>query len=753
MRYWIFFLASTLLGMYSLSASAQQDTPSLDLNRIQRATVFVIQASDSDLDTRCVGSGTIVRFDGLILTNAHNVVPSEACPGNELIISMSLEANEPPVPKYRASIAQIDLGLDLALLRIDRELDGRIIEPENLPILPFVELGNSNDVILDDTLTLAGYPDLGNSPTLTQRVAVAAFMAEPSGGDKSWFKLTSNSAVSGLMSGGGAYNQQGQLVGVPTSAPITSSTTADNCLRLEDTNGDGFVNSDDACVPISSSVTVIRPVNFARSLIRSASLQLSVEPLTAPPPQVVTSEQPSVDDERLYFATSVNNNLATQVIGSAPAGTTSLYLFFDYFNFTEETVYEVRVSVDSVPSDVFSLPPVRWSGGTNGLWHIGSTGQPWSNGNYEFRILVNGLVVATADITVGGVPSEQASFSNIVFGIKDDDGILQGESYILPTGNIASTRFIYRNLEPGTEALFAWYYNGVLLTAASDIWTSDDGVDGTRDDISIEPEGGLRPGNYRVDLFIGTPPRLSVTGDFVVAGTPEGVLPNVFSNIEFLRAANAFSPPSSVPATSFTDGANTIYAQFDWQQIARGTLWTMQWLVDGEVFYEQTSAWNTDETGQDFQVRLTAPDGLPDGTYTMNLIINGVLLESSQVSVGIGQLGINRLEEVGGLQMGGQIVDADSGEGIDGATFVLITEDFSIADFVWDAEQIYALAIADRNGRFEIDRPLEFDSPYSLYIIAEGYLPITQDGYLISQESLEEAGGSPLDLLIPMTKD
>ncbi|MEO1286815.1 MAG: hypothetical protein AAFV93_03535 [Chloroflexota bacterium] len=316
-----------------------------------------------------------------------------------------------------------------------------------------------------------------------------------------------------------------------------------------------------------------------------------------------------------------------------------------------------------------------------------------------------------------------------------------------------STRFIYRNLEPGTEALFAWYYNGVLLTAASDIWTSDDGIDGTRDDISIEPEGGLRPGNYRVDLFIGTPPRLSVTGDFVVAGTPEGVLPNVFSNIEFLRAANAFSPPSSVPATSFTDGANTIYAQFDWQQIARGTLWTMQWLVDGEVFYEQTSAWNTDETGQDFQVRLTAPDGLPDGTYTMNLIINGVLLESSQVSVGIGQLGINRLEEVGGLQMGGQIVDADSGEGIDGATFVLITEDFSIADFVWDAEQIYALAIADRNGRFEIDRPLEFDSPYSLYIIAEGYLPITQDGYLISQESLEEAGGSPLDLLIPMTKD
>src|SRR5690606_29979637 len=240
-------------------------------------------------------------------------------------------------------------------------------------------------------------------------------------------------------------------------------------------------------------------------------------------------------------------------------------------------------------------------------------------------------------------------------------------------------------------------------------------INGARDDVSIIDESGLRPGNYRVDLYVGSPdqPRLSVTGDFVVAGAPEGVLPNVFSNIEFLRASNSFAAPSSNPSNSYPDGANTIYAQFDWQRIARGTLWTMQWRVDGDVFFEETSVWNTEESGQDFRVRLTAPDGLPDGTYTLNLIINGVLLESAQVSVGIGQLEINRLEEIGSLQLGGQIVDADSGDGIEGATFILISEDYSVADFTWDAQQIYALAIADRNGRFEIDRPLEFDSPYS----------------------------------------
>ena len=77
----------------------------------------------------------------------------------------------------------------------------------------------------------------------------------------------------------------------------------------------------------------------------------------------------------------------------------------------------------------------------------------------------------------------------------------------------------------------------------------------------------------------------------MVAGAPEGVLPNVFDNIQFFRADNAFSPPSTTPANSFPDGVNTLYATFDWQSITRGTLWTLQWLVDGEVFYEETTVW------------------------------------------------------------------------------------------------------------------------------------------------------------------
>lgn len=741
----LLFIGLSSIGLLSI---AQSEDTSPDLDRIRRATVFVIQANSADLDTHCVGSGTIVRFDGLILTNAHTVVQSESCPGTELIIAMAVNPDEPPVPKYRASIAQIDNGLDLALLRIDRELDGRVIEPSALPVLPFVELADSSTINLDDTLLLVGYPDLGNSAASAIRASAVAFVAEPRGGEKSWIKLSASEAISGFLSGGGAYNQLGQLVGIPTSAPITIGT-AGECLLLEDTNADGFINNNDACVPVGSAISVMRPLNFARPLIRSASYRLQVDNLTVPPARITFNEQPRVD--RLYFTNSITNNLATQVLRSVPTGATSLYLFFDYFNFTPETVYEVCVSIDGVPSQIFSLPPVRWSGAANGLWYVGSSGQPWPNGVYEFRILINGLVAANLPITVGGTPDERPSFSNIVFGLLNEEGILQGESYILPTGNVASTRFIYRNMVAGTEWIWVWYYNGTPLYRSDEVWSDSYGRDGTRDDVSIEPNGGLSPGNYRVDLFIDT--RLSVTGDFVVAGTPEGVLPNVFGPIRFYRANSATDAPSPNPGSSYPDGAHTLHAIFDWQRIARGTVWTQQWLVDGTVFYEETTVWNTEQNGQNFNLRLTAPSGLPDGTYTLNLLINGIRLRTAEVSVGIGQLEIDRLERVGGLSLRGQIVDADTGLGIEGASFVLISEDFSIADFRWDASQVYALAITDREGRFEVDRPLALDAPYSVYIISEGYLPITADGFLIDAEGLAEAGGSPIEMYIPLTKD
>src|SRR5262245_12671655 len=94
--------------------TAAQEQTGIDLERIERATVFIMQARNvgDNLVVTCVGSGTIVSRDGLILTNAHNTVTSSACPGDTLVIALSVRLDEPPIARYRAEVVQADPGVD-----------------------------------------------------------------------------------------------------------------------------------------------------------------------------------------------------------------------------------------------------------------------------------------------------------------------------------------------------------------------------------------------------------------------------------------------------------------------------------------------------------------------------------------------------------------------------------------------------------------------------------------------------------------
>lgn len=712
------------------------------LSRLERATVFIMQAQGENLSVRCVGSGTIVRADGLILTNAHHVVRSSACPGETIIIAMSIDAGSPPIPKYRAEIVQADNGLDIALLRIVREFDGRLIERNNFPILPFVDISVTDDIELDRTVNVIGYGGIGNDPVQTTRGTISGFIAEPSGGAASWVKMATFTTISGTVTGGGVYNSDGQLIGIPTTAPVTIENNRLNCIALEDTNNDGIINSSDRCIPLGEPISVIRPIAFARSLIRAASLGLNLEILTTPRFQTTPLDRPRVT--RLFSAPFVTDGTPSTVVGSLPAGTSSHYLFFDYENMTPQTTFEVRVSIDGVPNATFSLPSVRWSGAQSGLWYVGSSGQPYPNGTYEFRIFIDGISSATHRIVIGDVATPTPACSNVVFGLLDSAGNLQGNGYVLPTGTTATARFIFQNLFAGIAWSVIWYYNGSLIARTDDGWRSDSGENGSYS-VSLQPQGGLITGKYRVEIYLNG--LLSCTGDFVIAGAQQAALPVVFSNLEFLRSEGLL-PPRGNPANTFPDGAETLYARFDWQQIAPGTPWRLEWLVDNIPFYTQAVPWSNPESGLQYTMRLTTPSSIPDGAYSVRLYVNEILLATANVSIGIGQLAIDRLSQSEGVNVRGRIIDADTRQGIAGVMFILISEDFSIREFVWNQEQIYDTATTDRNGYFEIQRPLVFDAPYSVMIVHEGYLPISADGFIVKVDS-----DNPLELLITMMRD
>jgi hypothetical protein len=742
----LFLVVVLLLISSNLLQSVFAQSSDLDIERIQRATVFIMQTQNvgDDLYVTCVSSGTIINRSGLILTNAHSIVTSAACPGDTLVVALSIRLDEPPVPRYQAEIAQADPGLDLAVVRISREFDGRLLDRSTLA-LPFVELADSSQVQLDETITIVGYPGIGNDPVEIRRGTVSGFTAEPSGGDKSWIKTLAE--IPGTMSGGGAYNEQGQLVGVPTTAPITARVNETTCQPLQDTNRDGLVNNNDICIPFGDFINSLRPSNFASTLLRAASLELSVEMLSSS--NFLSANTGIPGFRRLFFSPSVNEaGMPTTVIRSLPAGSNSLYLLFDYENMKPETVYELRVTVDGNPNSTFSLAPVRWSGGERGLWYLGSSDQPWPNGVYEFILLADGIAADTARLTVGGAAETAATFSDVVFGLVDLQGDVLGNGYVLPTGNIANARFIYRNMVDGTEWTAVWYYQGSEVVRTTDVWA--DGTSGSKV-ISIQEPNGLLPGSYRLELYVET--RLAATSDFTIAGAQEGAFARVFGDAHFATADSPDEAASAPPASNFQTTVDALYAVFDWQQITPGTLWRMRWSVDDDVFFDQTLPWNAAENGQDFLIRLSSPSGILDGRYRLDLFVNNIQMASTQAEVGIGQLPIDRFAQASGLQLRGQILDPNTRRGIPGATFVLLTAEFSVEDFVWDQDQIFAMAITDQDGRFQIDRPLELSIgedtiAYSVVIVADGYLPITADGIAVTPET-----SNPLELTIYMTSD
>ncbi len=728
-----------LLCLSTAPLVAQQS--GLDFERIENATVFIMQARNigDNLIVTCVGSGTIVSRDGLILTNAHNILQSTDCPGETIVVAFSVSNDQAPIPKYRAEISQADPGLDLAILQITRQLDGRLIEPGTLA-LPFVELADSDDIQLDRTITVVGYPDIGNDAVATTTGTISGFVAEPRGGEKAWVKTLAE--IPGTMTGGGAYDQQGRLVGIPTTAPLARVSANTTCLPIQDTNSDGLVNSTDICIPVGGFINALRPSNFARPLLRAASLGLTVETPFDLGTQFTSTGNPTFT--RLFFSPSVNEaGMPTSVIDSLPSGNNSLYMFFDYRNMTPETVYELRVTTDGIPNTTFSLAPVRWSGGRNGLWHIGSSNQPWPNGVYDFTLFVNGLASGNARIVIGGGAEQEPLFSDIVFGLRDNRGTPLGNGFVLPTGNIANARFIYRNMQAGMRWTVIWYYNGTELTRTEDSWSDPEAGAKT---IGLEGSGGLFPGTYRLEMYLESV--LTATSDFIIAGAQQGAFPQIFSGAHFASADSIEEAMASNPVSSFSNTVTSLYGLFDWQQVAAGTLWTLRIAVDDTVFFDQTAPWSNPETGENFVVQLNSSSTIPDGTYTMEVLLNNVPLASTSAQVGIGQLPIDRFAQASGIQLSGQIVDADTRKGIPGVSFILITEDFSVGEFEWREDQVFALAVTDRDGRFLVDRPLALGAPYSVIISAYGYLPVSADGF-----ELDANTPNPFDMYIPLTRD
>jgi hypothetical protein len=666
---------------------------------------------------------------------------------------MTVRLDEPPIPTYTAEVVTASRGLDLAILRITGYLDGRVIEPGMLQ-LPFVELGDSAALNLDETITIVGYPSFSSDPVGVTRGTITRFTAEARAGNRAWIRT--NAVIPGTMSGGGAYNRDGKLIGIPTISPAVSGGEVVDCRVIQDTNQDNRADRNDACVPVGGFISALRPSELARGLVRAAALGIrSGEDLTPTPPET-SSGDPTFS--RLFFTTRVNEvGVPASVVSSVPSGTTSLYLFFDYANMVDGLTYELRVTIDDIAEPEYGLPPVTWSGGSRGSWYIGSSGTPWRNGMYTFSLFIEGRQVQQLSIRVGQDLGEIPSLSDIVFGLPGEDPTtLAGTGYVLPEGTAVQARFTYHNMTPDVTWTYIWYYEGAERARDSAPWDiATYGTQGTRTITAAAAE--FLAGQYRLELYLDN--ALSATADFVVAGGAQGTTAQIFvaegnpdGPVFRFATAEAGGAPAGVVRDELPTGTRQLYVFFNWNLLAPGTMWTRRWSVDGDMLFEVTEPWDAPTSGTNYYVGLDSVESLPDGTYEFSISIANVTLERAAVRVGLGQLPIEAFASAEGVRIAGRITDAETGRGIPGALFIVLKAEYSVEDFVWNQSQVLGMSLADSEGRFEVPILLprgtaEEPLLYSVLVRAEGYLPVNADGITVIEDTV-----SPIEMEIALSR-
>jgi len=262
------------------------DAPSGATAALAHATVQILalQSAGGSFDVVWSGSGSIIRSDGLILTNGH-VVDDRLSEYEFLGVALTGRTDEPPELEYRAEIASADYALDLAVIRIVADMDGNPVDVN----LPAIAVGDSDQVEIGDHVRVLGYPGIGGETITFTEGAISGFTSERAVEGRAWIKT--DATIAGGNSGGMAVNTAGQLIGVPTraSAGETQGDIVD-CRPVVDTNRDGVIDDNDTCVPIGGFINGIRPVNLARSLIEAAERgDAYVAAPLAPPPRAGTT--------------------------------------------------------------------------------------------------------------------------------------------------------------------------------------------------------------------------------------------------------------------------------------------------------------------------------------------------------------------------------------------------------------------------------------------------------------------------------
>lgn len=221
-----------------------------------------------------LGSGYIISPDGYIVTNDHVA-------GNASEITVTLTNGS----HYKAEIVGTDPTSDICLLKIDGNN------------LPYLELGNSDDVIIGEWVIALGNPfglfELNDKPTVTVGVISATGMnLEPINNRYYINMIQTDAAINGGNSGGPLVNSLGQVIGMNTLI-FTAGGVQGNI-------GLGFA------IPINKVKRIVTELKESGKIDRDFQIGMSIQ---------------SIDEgiARYYDLKSTKGVIVTRVVPNSPA--------------------------------------------------------------------------------------------------------------------------------------------------------------------------------------------------------------------------------------------------------------------------------------------------------------------------------------------------------------------------------------------------------------------------------------------------
>lgn len=188
-------------------ASAQGDDNGDFIRSVAQSVVLIGIVEDGEIVGN--GSGTLVDPSGVIYTNRHVVEDSD-----ELIIFVLDDIAELPEPRYLATPVFISDVLDFAVIQIDRDAEGRAIDPSTLN-LPFLSAA-PGIVNIGDQVRVFGYPGIGDGYMVVTSGEIVNIQNGTVNGERVPVWYRTDTEFSGGNSGGLAINERGEFIGLPT---------------------------------------------------------------------------------------------------------------------------------------------------------------------------------------------------------------------------------------------------------------------------------------------------------------------------------------------------------------------------------------------------------------------------------------------------------------------------------------------------------------------------------------------------------